>query len=74
MTSEDHGTASRRTTRLSAGSTLPLMPIKQSVNSTPLLTEVKAKLLALNSQLILAGTDTLVLPTLLVYCSHSVSA
>ena len=74
MTSTSQGMARRRMTLLMAGSMLPPTLIRQSVERIPLLTEANAKWVTLKSQPMLTGTATLVLPTMLMYCSHSVSA
>ena len=74
MTRLNQGMANRSTSLFRAGSTLPFVSIRQSVERTLLLTDAKAKLLAWKTHLIVLGTLTLVLPSMVRYCSHSVSA
>ena len=47
---------------------------RQSKESRPLVTAEKAKLAALNTQLTYLGSERLMLPSRVIYCSHSVRA
>ena len=60
------GTARRRMSLFRAG-LMPWVLMRQSVDRAPLVTDEKAKLAAVKSQVTDAGAGTLVLPTMLTY-------
>ncbi len=61
------GTAKRSSSLCKAGFT-PWRLSKQSVDKLPLVRDEKAKLVALEIQCIVLGTETFMLPSRLVYC------
>lgn len=65
------GTAKWINTLWTAGFVAP--DCRQSVDSTPLVTVEKAKLATWKTELIEPGAEMLMLPSNMMYCSHSVS-